>query len=254
MTDIRIDDRPLTIPHMGFTNTGSICYFNALVQCLLSSNVFLRYVIHKQKHPFFLEFFRSIVNDQWDTIFTTRLLQLYNMVAPNQSSSEYFVFLVDLLHLEPIFEITHKFEMKCTGCGFVKFSKDTTYNPMIDQSFIEFFKTGEQLDHVKCDGCHTHQTMVRTRTIEGIPPVLAFSLNKYFAKRDISYPTLFRIDDTQYRLIGTIEHYGVLGAGHYVARYIRNGEAALADDARCTSLPSIEPTSNTYMVFYERVQ
>lgn len=252
VTEVKVDGKLLKIPHMGFQNTGSICYFNALLQCLLSSKTFLKYVIEFQKNDFFLQFFRAITNDQWDIIFTTRLLQLYNMVQPNQSSSEYFIFLVDLLHLEPIFEITHKLSMQCQACGFLKYSTDKSYNPLIDREFLEFFKSEETLDQVKCDGCKTNQNMKRTRTIEGIPPVLGFSLNKYFNKRSIHYPPGFRIDNVQYRLIGTIEHYGVLGAGHYVARYNRDNQCALADDGRVMPIEKIEPTENTYMVFYER--
>lgn len=253
MSGIFINGKELHVPHMGFLNTGSICYFNALIQCLLSSDVFLRYVLRHNKHNLFSEFLHSIMNDKWDTIFTTRLLQYHNMVKPNQSSSEYFVFLVDLLHLEAIFEITHKLCMECPACGFEKFSKDKSYNMLIDNEFKELFQLVEHLESVKCDHCKTTQTMKRTRTIEGIPPVLALSLNKYYSKREVKYPNMFQVDNVVYTLIGTIEHFGVLGAGHYVARYCRNGQNVLADDSRMTPLDSIEPTDNTYMVFYQRV-
>ena len=253
MSGIEINGKPLEIPHMGFTNTGSICYFNALIQCLLSSSTFLQYVIRFSKHKLFREFVESICDDKWDTIFTTRLLQYHNMVKPNQSSSEYFVFLVDLLHLEPIFEITHKLCMQCGGCGFVKFSSDKTCNMLVDNDFKEVFQFEESLDNVKCDNCKTHQRMSRRRTIEKIPPVIALSFNKYFAKRTVKYPDRFRVDEQVYELIGTIEHYGVLGAGHYVARYRRNGQEVLADDTRMRALSDLDPTENTYMVFYQRV-
>ncbi len=250
---VDVDGRALIIPCMGFQNTGSICYFNALMQCLLSSPTFLKFVAQKSQNEFFLEFFRGILDGKWDTIFTTRLLQLHNMVLPNQSSSEYFVRLVDLLQLEPIFETTHKLVKTCVRCGYTRRTTDKTFNPFINNTFLEFFKTEEILNSVLCDGCKTKQDVSQSRTIEGIPPVLVFSLNKYAVKRDIHYPKMFRIDNTFYKLFGTVEHHGVLGAGHYVARCVRNNQTILADDTRVTPIGDIEPTDNTYMVFYERV-
>lgn len=242
----------VVIPHMGFLNTGSICYFNALVQCLLSSSTFLQFMIGKSRNSFFLEFFESINNGQWDTIFTTRLLQLHNMVRPNQSSSEYFLFFVDALHLEPIFETTYSLVRTCSGCGNVNFSKDKAYTTMIDREFKEYFRTEEKLESVKCDACKRACDMQRIRTVEGIPPVIAMNFNKYYDKRDIQYPEQFNVDSVRYRLIGTIEHFGVLGAGHYVARYFRNDQYALADDASVRPLSKLDVSQNTYMVFYER--
>lgn len=252
MSGLQIDNKQLVIPPMGFENTGSICYFNSLLQCLLSSSVFLAYMI---KHPTkeFTEFFRFIINGQWDLIFSTRLLQTYNLVRPNQSVSEYFGFFLERLHLEPIFECSHRVISRCQGCGYTKETKDKFYNLLVDGHFSEFFKYEEILDDVKCDQCKQKHQVFRKRLIEGIPPVLAISLNKYLVKRDIDYPQGFKIEDVSYRLIGTVEHYGVLGAGHYVARFHRNGQYMMANDSRVTPITDITPTCNTYMIFYERV-
>lgn len=250
---ILFDGKPLRIPPMGFLNTGNICYFNALFQSLLSSQNFIRYLLHHPT-PEFLQFFSFIVDGQWDTVFTTRLLQTYNLFAPNQSSSEYFVKFVDVLHLEAIFECTFLMTTTCGGCGVCTYSRDKSYNLLVDANFREFFQFEETINEVKCEHCKSRQQVQRVRTLEGVPPVIAISFNKYSQKRDTVYPRRFRIDDMTYTLVATVEHFGVLGAGHYVARCTRDDGLFLADDSKMHPIGDIESSSNTYMVFYERLK
>lgn len=251
---ITIDNNVLVIPPLGFNNTGAICYFNSLLQCLLSSKNFLRFILFEKPIPIFTEFFKNIINDKWDTVFTTRVLQNYNIMASNQSSSEYFIFLVDFLKLEDIFECQYKLVSECKGCGFKKELKDITYNILVDNDFSEFFNYREELHGVLCDNCKAKCNMDRRRIIHSLPAIIAISFNKYFGKKEVSYPTRFKISDIEYKLIGSIEHYGVLGAGHYISRFHRNDENYLGDDSRVYGIPSISPTNDTYMVFYERIK
>lgn len=252
---ILIDDKELCIPPLGFLNTASICYFNSLVQCLLSSTHFLQFIIDtkEKENGFFYQFLEFIIQNKWDTIFTTRLLQKYNMIQPNQSASEYFIFLVDLLKLEPIFECRYKLDTVCTSCEYKKEIHDKSYNILINNDFSEFFQYKETIDGVKCDGCKQPCTIIRSHTILGLPPIIAISFNKYFSKRKINYPISFRTDEINYRLIGTIEHSGVLGGGHYIARVFRNEKYYVADDSRVYEIQNIDVSENTYMIFYERV-
>ena len=120
---LTIDEKPLEIPPIGFHNTGAICYFNSLIQCLLSSKNFLDFILNDKEDPMFGDFLKNIVNDSWDMVFTTRLLQKHNkhnIVEGNQSSSEYFIFLVDFLKLENIFECHHIIQSTCKNCGYQK--------------------------------------------------------------------------------------------------------------------------------------
>ena len=251
---VTIQDKILEIPPIGFNNTGAICYFNSLIQCLLSSKNFLEFILNDKKNLLFTEFLQNIVNDTWDMVFTTRLLQNHNIVQGNQSSSEYFIFLIDLLKLENIFECHHKIISQCINCGFSQESKDISYCTIIHEDIKEFFSYQEQVHEVKCDNCQVKSTRNRNKTIHGIPPIIVFSFNKYFGKKLISYPYSFSNDDVEYKLIGSVEHYGVLGAGHYTARVNRNDRLYLADDSRVSEINDLSPKQETYMVFYERVK
>ena len=251
---IVINNKILQIPPLGFHNTGSICYFNSLIQCLLSSKNFLKFILYDKQDPLFTEFLINIVNDLWDMTFTTKILQKYNIVEGNQSSSEYFIFMIDLMKLENIFECQHKIISTCQNCGYKKENKDISYNTLINDDITEFFRYDEKIDNVNCDNCKVKSTIQRNKIIYGLPPVIVLSFNKYFGKKVINYPEIFSNSEVEYRLVGTVEHYGVLGAGHYISRFKRNGSYSLADDSRVGEIKEINCMPETYMVFYERVR
>jgi len=251
---ILIDKKVLQIPALGFHNTGAICYFNSLMQCLLSSKNFLKFILYDKKDQLFTDFLYNIINDFWDMTFTTKVLQKYNIVQGNQSSSEYFIFMVDLMKLENIFECQHKIISTCQNCGNKKETKDISYNTLINNNIIEFFQYSEKIDNVNCDNCKTKCTIEQNKIIYGLPPVIVLSFNKYFGKKIINYPGLFSNGEVEYRLVGTVEHYGVLGSGHYISRFKRNDQYNLADDSRVNEINGINCIQETYMVFYERVR
>ena len=250
MDQIVIGDKVLVVPPLGFQNTGAICYFNSLIQCLISSKHFLNSVL-SDKYPIFRDFLINITNDKWDMLFTTHILRQYNITQGNQSSSEYFIMLIDLLKLENIFECQHRIITTCNNCKQTKESIDISYNILIDNNIEEFFKSEEQVQQVNCDFCHVKSDMERKKLISRIPPIIGISFNKYFGKKQIPYPLAIKSPDFEYRLIGTIEHFGVLGSGHYISRFMRNGECYLADDSTTKQITELNPVAETYMIFYE---
>jgi ubiquitin C-terminal hydrolase len=243
------------IPPLGFRNTGAICYFNSLIQCLLSSNNFIKFIINDNNNETFIEFFKNLKNDMWDSLFTTKVLQKYNIVNSNQSSSEYFILLVDLLKFDNIFETKHKIVSICKNCDKSKESFDTSYITLIDNDIREFFNYEEEIENVNCDFCKTKSNINRIRVLNGIPPIVVLYFNKYFMKKNINYPHSFRSSEIEYKLIGTVDHFGVLGGGHYISRVKRKNGTFLIDDYNVSKLDEdIKPISETYMAFYERVR
>jgi len=246
-----------TIPSLGFRNTGAICYFNALLQCLFSASRFLTFTASSTERDseLFHKFYKDIANDQWNLTFSTLLLQTLQQFHPNQSSSEYFLAMMDHLKWDSLFECRHRLLTQCEGCGNKKESFDISYNPFINQSFSELFETECRLEGVLCDGCHQKTQMLQSRTLSQIPDVLSISLNKYMEKKVIDYPAEFTALAHHYRLVGVVDHFGMLMGGHYAARIQRENSYFMVDDERVHPISSelfqrVMP--ETYMIFYER--
>lgn len=255
--------KKLIIPPLGFKNTGAICYFNSLIQCILSSTNFLRFILTENRDPNFLSFFQNICNDLWNTNFTTELLHATGNgnFQPNQSSSEYFLLIMDALKWDRLFECKYKLAKQCKSCGYQNESTDISYNVLIDNTIDEFVQTECELENLLCDGCKVKTTYSQKQKIYSLPPVVVMSLNKYFGKKLIYYPPTLSLGEIKYVLVGTIEHFGELNGGHYVARARRFDNDVpcyyIIDDSNVIPINEetfYKPMPETYMIFYERVQ
>jgi len=231
-------------PPNGYNNSHSICYFNALVQSLLSSKSFLKKI-------------SSVVDIEKirDPNFTYKLLCGMDKLSPNESSSEYFYYLIDFLECQELFEYTYKTLSKCLNCGHESTGKDTTINVLLSKDIIELFDKEERIDGVNCDKCKTKSTVEYRKTISGHSSNIVVSLNKYFDKNKFDYPLNFFINNLEFRLISTIEHMGILNAGHYNSRVRRGDKYYIIDDSNILELPGeFNGSNNTYMLFYELVE
>jgi ubiquitin C-terminal hydrolase len=250
-----IDQR--IVPAYGFKNTGAICYFNSLIQCILSSNHFLKFIInHDNPYNLFKEFLHFIFNEEkWDLLFTTRLLILCKMINPNQSSSEYFVYMVDLLKLEPLFECVYQDQYICHSCSNVITKKDISYCPLINDHFNEFFEHSEEIENYNCEKCKKRQTISHKKSLQELSNMVVVCLNKYFGKKMIDYPSSFILNHQKYSVIGTVEHIGTLNGGHYMCRVKRDTTIYIANDTAVHQIEEVgmNPVLETYMVFYEKV-
>jgi ubiquitin C-terminal hydrolase len=184
-------------------------------------------------------------------MFTSKLLSIMGGFAPNQSSSEYFLKLTDYCKIDKLFESHTETTTICMNCNHANKTKDTTSFFMIDNDFNEFTSSTRESEGFNCEACKQKVTVTISSKLVSVSPIMVFSFNKYFGKKNIFYPNAFVIDeDKTYSLFATIEHMGVLNAGHYFCRTKRNGNWFTIDDQRVTPFEKIEPLDSTYMVFY----
>jgi ubiquitin C-terminal hydrolase len=180
-----------TIPPIGFTNSGSICYFSALIQCLLSSTFFVRYVKEECKGDLLFDnFFEELQRrGKFDEYFTTRLLEtMPGGKLPNQSSSEYLLLLIERMHMDALFQYAHLVRNTCISCGNISESTDKATLLLLTNNMLEFFEHSETIEGVSCDRCHNKDGIKQDRFLRSIPPVIVVSLNKYFEKTQFYYP------------------------------------------------------------------
>lgn len=239
------------IPPLGFINNGAICYFNSLIQSLLSSNTFLRNQNDESIIKLFLKFI--IIEKKWDPAFTSKLLHLMGGFQPNQSSSEYFLKLCDYLKLDDLFKTQTETITICKDCGKENKTNDDAVYFMIDNDVKEFMGSTREVEGFNCDKCNKKVSVTIVTQLKAISPILVLSFNKYVEKKNIEYPDGFTIDNKDYRLISTIEHIGGLQGGHYYCRTLRNGKNYKIDDNNVQEIENLNSTENTYMIFYERV-
>jgi ubiquitin C-terminal hydrolase len=274
----------------GFQNTGSICYFNALVQCLLSSKNFIEFVKNnKEKNVFTKLFFEFLEREHKDVMFTTKLLQeiLKNYTNKDifygqQSSSEFMIKLIDLMGVEKLFEIEYCVETTCLSCKNVSKKKDVnifhniffinTTNILENISYSK-----EDVDSYFCDTCTKDDKKIRTkaeieRFLTKIPNIICIIfINKYTGQiNPLKYCDKFGItkinsnekekndEDKEdiYNLFSTIEHIGSLNGGHYFARIKRNildnsDNYFLANDISINKIDKIDISNISYIIFYE---
>ena len=117
-------------------------------------------------------------------------------------------------------------------------------------------QTATSLENVMCDGCKQKTTLIEQRKISAVSDMIVISLNKYFMKNIIPYPIQFTLGTFTFRLKVAIEHFGILGGGHYTCRVERGDGHYIIDDSRVASIDKdtfYRPMPETYMVFYDRV-
>lgn len=246
----------IVIPPIGFQNTGAICYFNSLIQSLLSCRSFVHYICkEKRESPIYLFFKFIAIEKKWDPFFTSKLLHYMTAYEPNQSSSEYFLKLCDSEKLDDLFNTKTETITTCSECNTKNTIIDTSVYFMIQNDINEFHQSNRTIDDYQCDVCKKKVNASIESNLKEISPIMVFSFNKYFEKKNIEYPKGFTINtDNEYHLISTIEHQGTLQAGHYFSRSVRNGQILKIDDNNVSKLDDLPSTENTYMAFYQRVE
>lgn len=268
-------DKDLIPQPKGLANIGNTCYFNSLVQSLLSCSSFnkktkeigdgnllaiaynrilngecthvgelLRIIIHirqKQKN-------KNTLHEHWQEDAHEGLMLMLEDIGDN---------------IEKLFSIRHTTTLSCTNCESKRVVDDEHYEE--PEIFSDFYQTDdcEFLEYLrchkstpadyKCDKCGKMGTTVQKKTLCRLSDIVCVTFKKYANKSQIKFPTEFTIKgkkgDLHYKLVAQIEHMGGQNGGHYVARGLRNGNVFLFNDSAC-SPSTFEPTANTYIIFY----
>jgi ubiquitin carboxyl-terminal hydrolase 8 len=307
-----MNNNELIVPSFGFINNGNICYFNSLLQNILNCKYIMHYLINEQKPKNELqEFFKNkfiqftkLYNDEENekdsrkhfnhetSIFSYQLLKIllkkYNQFDINQqqSSSEFFLYLIEELGIEHFFKIRHIINIHCGNCRNVSTKFDECFHFEMfceeEQSvdIDNFMYSVNVINDYKCDKCKSVSKSLYEKKAENISKYFVVLLNKYFNKVKIEYPNKFQITiknnkepgsnlekiidnyipvDCIWENIGQIEHSGHLNSGHYTSVCKRMEKIFIFDDIKVDQITnskeknvSIKPTKNTYMIFYEK--
>ena len=292
-------------PTFGFINNGNICYFNSLLQCIINCKYVMHYLINEQipknefqsffKNKFirFCQLYNSEENEKKfmkeTAIFSYELLELLLKKHKNinineqQSSSEFFLYLIEELGIEHFFKIRHKINIHCGNCKNISSKIDESYHFEMfcesnddDDNEIDidnFMYSVNIINDYKCDKCNKISKSMYEKQALNISKYYVILLNKYYNKILMKYPNSFEITvkngeskntsntidnyiplNCVWENISQIEHSGHLNSGHYTAICKRLEHVFEFDDIKVELMEhkKIYPTKNTYMVFYEK--
>ena len=291
-------DKEIEVPTFGFHNYNSnICYFNSLLQNIINCKYIMYYLINEQtpknklqkyfKSKFIKftklynqeskeEFLKETSMFSWELL--NILLEKHSNININeqQSSSEFFLYLIEELGIEHYFKIRHKINIHCGNCKNISSKIDECYHYEMFTSkeneddtvdIDHFMYNVNVLKDYKCNKCNTVAQSLYEKQAVNISKYFVVILNKYYNKPLIEYPNSFEItvkkpNDTEHNTplisvwnnIGQIEHIGHLESGHYIALCKRFNSLFLFDDTTVKMLEQNKmfATQNTYVIFYEK--
>jgi ubiquitin C-terminal hydrolase len=133
-------------------------------------------------------------------------------------------------------------------------------NPDLEDCFIHFAQN-ETLDNTNkwmCPVCNKKVVSYKRMEIEDVPDVAIFTFNRFRGMRknnkQIKIYEHIELEGKKLKLISTVNHYGGVGGGHYVAHVSKNNVWYRADDSRISKINGVGQLLNDpsiYMVVYQ---
>ncbi|MEM3063344.1 MAG: hypothetical protein QW303_07365 [Nitrososphaerota archaeon] len=266
---------------LGFTNSGTQCFFNALIQSLISCD------LPRSNNPLLQEFHKIIKEKKNDTIEIFTLLcklQKRPTILRQEDAHEFLLFFIESADLKERFYIRHICRIHCHKCQ--KLTNNISYETCPPELSFECFSTENLNEHIKinykypedykCEcGAQNkdNQIIVQTYKLALISDILVVTFKKYLGKKIIPFPLTMefpgKVGTFNYELVAQIEHFGNSGlikspagnsyfsSGHYTARCLReiNGKKEVFNFNDTSVSPSkFEPTAETYILFYRKLK
>lgn len=269
----------LALQPTGFNNIGAICWFNSLLQCLMSCTALTQLFQNpaiQNKNALCRAYYNLLQNPSPEKsllVLQQLVLKLRNKVfgMGQEDVNEGFVKLIDAFassDIEYIMEHRFVITIKCPNCYESWKSKNDT------SIFLEYYPSGgevlelnsdrilnfnETVNGVICPTCKFKgDGFTRITRLTATPEILVLLFkNKYTGKVQINCPPTFNIPSLDpnkpftYKMVATAEHFGNMGGGHYYAHALRSDDKCYRlNDNGVTEIPKLEASPSTYMVIY----
>lgn len=247
----------------GLTNTGVICYFNALLQSLHTCTS-----IHSQLHLLddgndihreFKKFMQGACNN---VALLQALCRKYPKFGHGQESAREALSLLldEMPPIKYLFMHRYRCVILCDQCKQVS-SVDKDVNmtlDLFDTNVVDaskILKYVTELDDYKCEHCHQVCKSTRDYYLKMTSEVLIITFNIYGKRVAPEFPSKLQLGNFAYMLTARIEHHGGLGGGHYFAQCIRHCGGKLGivtcNDSQYRVDEGFERAPGTYMLFYQ---
>lgn len=218
----------------GFNNTGVICWFNSLLQSLLSSKYFVDIVLNEDPKENLIinelqKIIRLIKGRQSDPIDSINVLKAFLIVLQRkdrnryiefangqQSASEGMTLLLDCIGSKKLdLAFTHKYEEKIVSINTNKLEPDTLKHDYSNQfmvfdeemlqrkGLVEYIKYHEHtIPDYKSDrkDAIPNEQFKRIYTLKYLPEIVVILLNRYTKRtRGLDLPSTFDIATSRFK-------------------------------------------------------
>lgn len=246
-SDYKLYNRNYIPPPFGLYNTGVICWFNSILQVLLSCTSLNETLLERENeftnNEFAFEYIRLVralvpaIPDK--TINTERLMSAstnilkgmmrqmekkgikFKFGSSQECADEAFTLIIDLFdnpYVSRLFSNVYELTIKCQFCSKnVSQIRDKSYKINLFNERIldsaEMFSTyirihPSELDYYKCEFCK--QVMIKTHRIEKLKmlrEIVVITFNKFYSKSERWFPETLEFASKN----GSVLRYGIVG-------------------------------------------
>lgn len=255
-------------------NTGSICYFNSLIQ-VLATCTSIQSIHFEDKNEIeiiFHKFIDSVKNNNIDPLISSKMLFFLHKEIPTfgrgqESVSELFVLLINKINNKKLTELfVHRFRSRiiCNNCKYISEEKKE-YSTIFTMFHINNNEINENsiknynvvINDYKCEKCNSYG-VTKLCKLTMLPEIIFCIFNIYYKKNINYFPSNLKFSSKEntiieYNVIGQIEHEGSLSGGHYWSRVLRKDGIFLCNDSIITNNSIIKPSNNTYLIVYHLI-
>lgn len=258
-------------------NIGSICYWNALMQALISCTSITKALKETSpKGPVGAAYMRLVDGTEESAVVLDTLRRdlrkrgiITTFGSQQESADEGLFLLMDAMPAAAKEMIMHRHIRVCI-CDVCGQPSDETREMSCHVEMFGAPATSPKefasvlmhriakLDDYICEHC-SNRSVYRSEQLSMIPEILVVMFTGKFT--DASRPTADyfpeefvipskRGNNMNFRVVATVRHSGGLNSGHYWSVVRRGNRCYLANDSSISTVASITPDPSVFMVFY----
>jgi ubiquitin C-terminal hydrolase len=268
-------------------STGAACWFNALMQSLLSlsslnntilATSHLHYTRTAQQYNSLISSALSldIVPDIEELLQVEATTLFFEFTAATgihsyaqQCAREGLDRLIELLHssVRMLFDTRYQYRIVCNNkqCRYVSVTMDSSIITKMtskrkintnDEFVLYMLVHNAPCVDYTCPRCYTtFSKIIRQERLKKVSEVLAIQFDTSDILTGQYYPEYINIPTSNsmylyYRIVAKIEHTGGSNGGHYTSQVYRRGKWYKINDSTCTLDGSPSPSPGTFIVMY----